>query len=142
MAGRVSAETRPLPDAPVYAYQVVEKSLRRVLTDPSGEFLFEQLPAGLYKIIALKSGFSPVVTVVTRRGVDESQFVQVELPRAETTSEPSGFWELRAEVPADVLRELDAPLGAEIVSLVPSAILLSAVTRYRATTVLSPGTGV
>jgi len=120
VAGRVSAETRPLPDATVYAYQVVEKSLRQVLTDPSGEFLFEQLPAGLYKIIALKSGFSPVVTVVTRRGADESQFVQVELPRAETTSDPGGFWELRAEVPADVLRELDVPLGAEIVSLVPS----------------------
>lgn len=121
LAGRVLAATQPVPEATVYAYQVVEKTLRHVLTDGSGEFLFSDLPAGLYKIIAHKAGFAPVVTVLTRRTAAENQFVQVELPRPVAAGEPDGFWQLRAEVPGDVLREMNLPADGELISLVPPA---------------------
>ncbi len=124
VAGRVLAETRPVADATVYAYRVVEKTLLRVLTDGAGEFQFSQLPAGLYKIIAHKSGFAPAVAVVTRRTADESQFVQVELPASpasETQRTSRGFWELRSEIPADVLRELDMPVVRELLVLTADA---------------------
>jgi hypothetical protein len=138
LAGRVLAATEPVPEATVYAYQVVEKTLRRVLTDGSGEFLFSDLPAGLYKIIAHKSGFAPVVTVLTRRTASENQFVQVELPRTDGADAPEGFWQLRAEVPGDVLRELGVPLASELISLVPppkgGALLPSVATEVTATT--------
>lgn len=120
VAGRVLAGSSPVAQATVYAYQVVERSLRRVLTDGGGEFAFSALPAGVYKIIAHKSGFAPAVTVLTRRSAEESQFLQVELPAIDSAAPESGYWELRAEVPGDVLRELQTPLGGEIVSLVAS----------------------
>jgi Carboxypeptidase regulatory-like domain len=120
VAGRVLADTQPVADATVYAYQVVEKTLRQALTDGSGRFRFADLPAGLYKIIAHKSGFAPAVTVVTRRAADENQFVQVELPAGEDPGDAESFWELRGEVPSDVLRDLEAPLSDQVVSLVPA----------------------
>ena len=45
VAGRVLADSSPVAQATVYAYQVVERSLRRVLTDSGGEFAFSALPA-------------------------------------------------------------------------------------------------
>jgi len=55
----VLADSNPVAEATVYAYQVVEKSLRRVLTDGGGEFAFSALPAGLYKIIATRAASRP-----------------------------------------------------------------------------------
>lgn len=118
VAGRVLAGTSPVAQATVYAYQVVERSLRRVLTDGGGEFAFSALPAGVYKIIAHKSGFAPAVTVLTRRSAEESQFLQVELPAVDAAAAEAGYWDLRAEVPGDVLREIQMAPGVEIVSLV------------------------
>jgi hypothetical protein len=131
VAGRVLSDAQPVADATVYAYQVVEKSLRQALTDDSGRFRFADLPAGLYKIIAHKSGFAPAVTVVTRRTADESQFVQVELPAGAAGEDSESFWQLRGEVPADVLRDLEAPLSDRVVSLVPAETDASALaSRY------------
>ncbi|KAB2967812.1 MAG: carboxypeptidase regulatory-like domain-containing protein [Thermoanaerobaculia bacterium] len=118
VAGRVLAGSSPVAQATVYAYQVVERSLRRALTDGGGEFAFATLPAGVYKIIAHKSGFAPAVTVLTRRSAEESQFLQVELPAIDAAGAEVGYWELRAEVPGDVLREIQTPLGEEVISLV------------------------
>src|SRR5690349_19674909 len=56
MAGRVTGRSAPLPAAGVYAYQVADKSIHKVVTDPQGNFLFDGLPAGLYQVIAHKPG--------------------------------------------------------------------------------------
>src|SRR5689334_3798007 len=67
VGGRVLGETSsPLGAAGVYAYQLADLSLRKVLTDKEGNFLFQDLPAGLYKVIAHKPGFTPVVVMLTR----------------------------------------------------------------------------
>jgi len=104
VSGRVLRSDEPVQNAVVYAYQVVERTAQRVTTDGAGEFLFGALPAGLYKIVALKSGLPPAVLVLARRAATDSQYVQVELPDADAPS--NDFWNLRSEVPTDVLREL------------------------------------
>jgi hypothetical protein len=104
VAGRVLQSNQPVAEALVYAYHVVEKSFRRVSTDRGGEFLFETLPAGLYKIVAHKLGSPPAVLVLARRAAEDSQYVQVELP--ESALSGNSFWAVRSEVPPDVLREL------------------------------------
>ena len=106
VAGRVLRNQEPVANAAVYAYQVVERTYRAVSTDRAGEFLFEELPAGLYKIVAHKSGVPPAVLVLARKAADESQYVQVELPESAADG-ASDFWALRGEVPSDVLRDLD-----------------------------------
>lgn len=129
LSGRVTLSEQPVSDVSVYAYQVLERSFRSVLTDREGLFSFASLPAGLYKIVAFKSGVPPAVLVLTRQAADESQYVLVELPDGEPAAE-SDFWALRSEVPADVLRDL-RPTAVSMASLSPiptvSPILLGAV---------------
>jgi hypothetical protein len=121
VGGRVFAAADPVEQATVYVYQVVERTLQKVLTDSTGRFHFSDLPAGLYKLIAHKGGFAPAVVVLTRRAAEESQFVQLDLAAETRDAAPSGFWELRSEVPGDVLRELDLPGVTEVVMLAAEA---------------------
>jgi hypothetical protein len=134
LAGRVTGNASPLAAAGVYAYQIADLALFKVMTDPQGNFLFRDLPAGLYKIIAHKPGFLPVVMMVTRDTAKAYQFLELQLPprgtRATAATPANGthsvfpstpasgpapappsdtdFWALRARIPADVLRDIEA----------------------------------
>ena len=77
VAGRVVGEASPLSAAQIYAYQLADLSLHKVLTDTQGNFLFQNLPTGLYKIIAHKSGFLPVVVMLTRTTAQAYQFLEL-----------------------------------------------------------------
>ncbi len=79
VAGRVVGKTAPLSAAGVYAYQLADLSLRKVTTDAQGNFLFRDLPAGLYKVIAHKAGFLPAVVLLTRTTAQTYQFVELNL---------------------------------------------------------------
>jgi hypothetical protein len=117
VSGRVVHADDPVARATVYAYRVVERTFEKVATDESGRFLFSELPAGLYKIVAHKIGLPPAVLVLARRSAAEAQFVQVEL--SAVVHEPEDdFWSTRASVPGDVLRDLEfgAPLVASAVT--------------------------
>jgi hypothetical protein len=114
VAGRVLGDTSsPLGSAGVYAYQLADLSFRKVLTDGQGNFLFQELPAGLYKIIAHKPGFSPVVVMLTRTAASTYQFLEVQLarqpkgPKGANSKTGEDFWSIRARIPSDVLREID-----------------------------------
>lgn len=110
VGGQVRGEKSPLPSAGVYAYQLADASLRKVLTDPQGNFLFQDLPAGLYKIIAHKIGFTPVVVNITRTAAHTYQTVEIQL--AESRHGDNGraplddFWSVRSSLPGDVLRQI------------------------------------
>jgi hypothetical protein len=82
--------------------------LTRVVTDAAGRFLIEQLPAGLYKIVAHKAGFVPAVVELTRESEGLSQIVELDLIREdpESGSAAADYWALRREVPEDVLRQI------------------------------------
>jgi hypothetical protein len=112
VAGRVlGATSSPLGAAGVYAYQLADLSFRKVLTDGQGNFLFHELPAGLYKIIAHKPGFSPVVVMVTRTAASTYQFLELQLapqPKGAKARTGEDFWSIRARIPSDVLREIEA----------------------------------
>jgi len=121
VAGRVLQSATPVVEARVFAYQLVERTMQRVLTDNAGRFLFEALPAGIYKIIAHKPGFEPAVLMLQRAASEEAQQVTLELEReapagatGSAGSDPanggnSDFWSARSKIPGDVLRELDLP---------------------------------
>jgi hypothetical protein len=119
------APLAPLATAAVYAYQLASLTLLKVETDPQGNFLFRNLPAGLYKIIASKPGFLPAVTLLTRTTAKAYQSLELQLaqrdagaagavrPAANTgtngaSPEDADFWALRARIPSDVLRDIDA----------------------------------
>ena len=106
VSGRVVLDEDPVAKATVYAYRVVERTFDKVATDETGRFLFDALPAGLYKIVAHKVGLTPAVLVLARRSASESQYVQVELSTSKVEPDDD-FWSTRASVPGDVLRDLD-----------------------------------
>jgi hypothetical protein len=110
VAGRVVGESSPLAAAQIYAYQLADLSLQKVTTDADGNFLFRDLPAGLYKVIAHKVGFVPAVIMLTRTTAQAYQFLEVELAerRPGQGAESDDYWSIRARVPADVLREIEA----------------------------------
>jgi hypothetical protein len=112
LIGKVSAADSPLPTTLVYAYQTDALELRKVLTDRSGVFLFDALPAGLYKIIAVKPGFLPAVVMLTRTTAGATQFLEMELSQESTDPREAeaSFWRVREQIPVDVLRDLDQPV--------------------------------
>lgn len=109
VAGRVLGETTPLGSAHIYAYQLADLSLQKVVTDTQGNFAFQNLPAGLYKIIAHKTGFLPAVIMLTRTTAQAYQFLELQLAQRQAGQGPESddYWSIRARVPADVLREID-----------------------------------
>lgn len=111
LEGRVVLNESPVSEARVYAYQLVEKSMHKVLTDAGGRFLFADLPAGIYKLIAHKAGLAPAIQLLQRDAADSPQFVELQLTQ-EAAADLTDFWSVRSEIPADVLREITAPLAA------------------------------
>lgn len=122
VGGRVLGESSPLPAAGVYAYQLADLSFRKVLTDGKGNFLFQNLPVGLYKIIAHKPGFVPVVVMLTRTAAKNYQFVELQLterPKGAASSKEDDFWSVRSRIPGDVLRDMDGGSEQNLTQLAP-----------------------
>jgi len=109
LAGKVRTSAAPLSSAVVYAYQLADFTLAKVTTDEKGDFLFQELPAGLYKIIAHKNGFLPAVVTLARQSAAADQFVDLELTQnnAKASERGTDFWSVRKRIPTDVLRELE-----------------------------------
>ncbi|MFL6195875.1 MAG: carboxypeptidase regulatory-like domain-containing protein [Thermoanaerobaculia bacterium] len=129
VGGRVLGESAPLASARIYAYQLADLSTRKVMTDTQGNFLFHELPAGLYKIIAHKSGFMPAVIMLTRTTAQAYQYLDVQLQQrqAAKSSDEDDFWAIRARVPADVLHQIELDeAGIQLAQLTasPSGMLM------------------
>jgi len=110
VGGLVRGESSPLSAAHVYAYQIADFSLRKALTDAQGNFIFPDLPAGFYKIIAHKAGFVPRVILLARTTAQAYQRLEVDLPqgKAGQAAKEDDFWGLVSQVPADVLHKIEA----------------------------------
>jgi hypothetical protein len=120
VGGLVRGESSPLSAAQVWAYQLTDLSLRKVLTDAQGNFLFQDLPAGFYKIIAHKVGFAYAVIPLVRKTAQAYQRVEVDLSQRPAGQAETGddFWGLVSQVPSDVLHEIQrAEVGDRILRL-------------------------
>ncbi|MGH9381002.1 MAG: carboxypeptidase-like regulatory domain-containing protein [Thermoanaerobaculia bacterium] len=114
LAGQVTTDSGPLASTLVYAYQLADLELTRSVTDSTGRFLFEELPAGLYKIIAFKPGFVPTVVRLARGSAAVEQFLEVQLEASPPGFDAEqGFWSVREQIPPDVLREMLKPQPEE-----------------------------
>lgn len=112
--GQVTQSDDPVGQVTVYAYEVASSELVKVATDALGKFLFEGLPAGMYKLVAFKPGSQPAVELLLRRRHDDHQFVELDLKARDPETDPelsdaasSEFWNVRRRVPMDVLRQMD-----------------------------------
>lgn len=109
LTGQVKGTSSPLSYSKVYAYHLSNQNLSKVVTDAAGNFRFDSLPAGLYKVIAFKDGFLPAIALLTRSTREAQQFLNLELAeeKADGRDSQSDFWNVREKIPADVLRDLE-----------------------------------
>jgi carboxypeptidase family protein len=121
ISGVVRHHEAPVPGVLVIVYNIGDNSLSRIRTASDGTFVLPSAPAGVYDLIAYKSGFEPAMQRLWHQAApDQISAVSIELkPKngsaAAKTPAPASIWELRDKLPADVLRELDidapAPQG-------------------------------
>lgn len=116
VAGRVTSGKTPLAAAKVYVYDVGSLRFEKALTDSTGLFLFRTLPAGLYKVIAIKEGFLPAIEVLRRWQKDAAQRLDLALAPADPRDPRNGetYWAVRSRVPADVLRDAAQPWSGDL----------------------------
>lgn len=112
LLGDVYAGAQPIDAALVISFGLSSFQASQTVTDSGGNFRFPPLPNGVYRVIAVKSGFAPaVVTVVPS---DPSLSLKLKLRRGEAPPETrSQIWEIRRSLPADILREVDIAMGLE-----------------------------
>lgn len=104
--GNVSGAVQPVGDALVIALNLGNLDVIQTFTAKDGSFALPELPAGVYKVIAMKYGFAPAMAMVvpTRPAhrLRLSMDVEKEGDRANQQ-----LWEIRASVPPNILREID-----------------------------------
>ncbi|HYC58374.1 MAG TPA: carboxypeptidase-like regulatory domain-containing protein [Thermoanaerobaculia bacterium] len=117
--GTVSNATRPVSNALVIALNTRDLAATQVWTAADGTFSLPILRTGVYKIIAVKAGFAPVITtlVPTKPNHRLALRLETEKQAAKRKTANQEIWELRGSLPADVLRDLEFALEpAEVAS--------------------------
>ncbi len=114
MAGIVKHLQVPVPGALVFVYGVSDARLNRARTQPDGSFQVEGVPAGVYDVIAYKTGFYPSLLRLWHQGTPTVSTIAIDLVPAQAAPIGKADWDVwswRDRLPADVLREItsDSP---------------------------------
>ncbi|HEY5610820.1 MAG TPA: carboxypeptidase-like regulatory domain-containing protein [Thermoanaerobaculia bacterium] len=109
--GRVTASTRPARDVLIVAFNLGDFQAWQTSTDSDGSFRLPPLPAGVYRIIAVKQGFAPAIATIAPNRTDHLVALKLR-PGAKITNEDRDqIWEIRRSLPPDILRKLDLMLA-------------------------------
>ena len=110
--GTVTNAAHPVANALVIALNTQDLAATQVWTAGDGSFTLPALRNGVYKIIAVKSGFAPLITTLipTKPSHRLALRLETEKQAAKRKTANQAIWELRGSLPADVLRDLDFAL--------------------------------
>ena len=110
--GTVTNAAHPVANALVIALNTKDLAATQVWTAGDGSFTLPMLRNGVYKIIAVKSGFAPLITTLipTKPSHRLALRLETEKQAARRKTANQEIWELRGSLPADVLRDLDFAL--------------------------------
>jgi len=123
--GSVTTAARPVANALVIALNLSSLEASQTFTAVDGSFNLPSLPAAVYKIIAVKSGFLPAMAMVVP--TKDKHRVALALKNEKTAGRDANqtIWELRASLPPDVLRDIDNVLRGEQTQMATLAPVLS-----------------
>ena len=122
--GTVNHAARPVGNVLVIALNLQDFQSVQTYTGSDGSFSLHQLRGGIYKIIAVKQGFLPAITTIVPTRNSHRVALKLNSEKQGKKSRTQEIWELRATLPADVLRDLDAILE-------PAEITTYEVPRFR-----------
>ena len=115
VAGIVKHLQSPVPGALVFVYGVSDSTLTRATTKPDGSFHLESIPAGVYDVIAYKTGFYPSLVRLWHQATPAVSTLAIDLVAslpASVRKGPVDVWSWRDRLPSDVLREITAEAPA------------------------------
>ena len=118
--GKVTNAARPVGSALVIALNVATFDAIQTYSSADGSFNLPPLRAGVYKVIAAKTGFVPAITTIVPTRADHRLAMRLENEKQAKRSANQEIWEIRGSLPPDILRELDQMLADET-ELLPSA---------------------
>jgi hypothetical protein len=120
--GSVTNAARPVGNALVIALNLNSLDAIQTFSATDGTFVLPPLPAAVYKIIAVKSGFIPAFAMVLPTQKDQKIALRMGNEKRAKGKDPNQeIWELRASLPPDVLHELDNVL-AEVPAMASAAL--------------------
>jgi len=115
VAGIVKHLQVPIPGALVFVYGVSDARLNRARTQTGGSFQVEGVPAGVYDVIAYKTGFYPSLIRLWHQGTPAVSTIAIDLvpAKANLGRSEADVWSWRDRLPADVLREITSESAAD-----------------------------
>ncbi len=110
--GTVTNAANPVANALVIALNTQDLGTTQAWTGIDGSFTLPSLRSGVYKIIAVKAGFAPLVTTLVPTKPNHRLALRLQTEKqARRKSANQEIWELRGSLPADVLRDLEFALA-------------------------------
>ncbi|PYQ33111.1 MAG: hypothetical protein DMF57_10535, partial [Acidobacteria bacterium] len=104
----------PVANALVIALNLNNLEASQTFSRADGSFTLPLLPAGVYKIIAVKQGFSPATTTVIPVRQDHRVALRLENEKRARRDANQEIWEIRGSLPPDILREMDDVMSAPV----------------------------
>lgn len=123
--GTVTNAARPVGNVLVIALNLTDFAATQTYTSLDGTFSLAGLRSGIYKVIAVKQGFTPSITTVVPTQQKHSVALRLEAEKTKRKGANQEIWELRGSLPADVLRELDLMLAE------PDALVTYELPRFK-----------
>lgn len=109
--GTVTNAANPVANVLIIALNTQDLAATQAWTGTDGAFTLPSLRTGVYKIIAVKAGFAPLVTTLVPTKPNHKLALKLQTEKqARRKSTNQEIWELRGSLPADVLRDLDFAL--------------------------------
>jgi hypothetical protein len=105
--GSVTNAARPVGNALVIALNLTNLEASQTFTSTDGTFNLPQLPAGIYKIIAIKYGFAPAMAMLVPTRSEHRIKLRLEAEGSSKRNVGQEMWEIRGSVPPDILRQID-----------------------------------
>lgn len=128
--GNVTSSTRPVGNALVIALNLNNLDAIQTFSSSDGSFSLPQLPAGVYKIIAMKYGFAPAIETIVPTKKDHRVKLKLEAEKqARGTNQQ--MWEIRGSLPPDILREIDMVMTPPPDPIGPTATAAYEMPRFR-----------
>lgn len=124
--GTVTNAARPVANALIIALDLQTFQSTQTYSALDGSFTLPALRAGMYRIIAVKQGFIPAIATLVPSRPSHRVALRLESEQKAKRSANQEMWELRASLPPDVLRDVEAVLQPE-----PVEIAAYSVPRFR-----------
>lgn len=110
--GTVTNAARPVEDALVVALNLSTFYATQTFSAPDGSFKLPPMQAGVYRIIAVKRGFAPAIATVMPKAPQHALSFKLQNEQSLSRSKKDEIWAVRSSLPKDILRDIDAVLGA------------------------------